>query len=149
GPLPVPALEIEKFHPARHAANVRIGVIRGNFHAHFQLSAAGQTRRWIEQLLRGAALENVAAGSMGHDSLLETISHFCLPQRGGECNRGNGGGAPSMRFNGARAAAAGSWREGRTRVKLEPRPGSLVTRTVPFKSSVKVLTMCRPRPTPP
>ncbi len=41
GPFGMPAFEVEEFYPPRDAADVGIGVIRGNLHADFQLPAAG------------------------------------------------------------------------------------------------------------
>ena len=67
-PFLVPAFEIEKLDPARDAANVRIGMIGRDFHAHFELAAARQAARGEEQLFRFGAVEHVSTGFVYHES---------------------------------------------------------------------------------
>ena len=73
GPLFVPAFEIEKLHPPRDTANIRIRVIGGNFHAHFQLSAAREALGRVKHAFRLFSLEYIAACFIGHDQNLPLL----------------------------------------------------------------------------
>ena len=66
-PLFVPAFEIEKLYPARHAADIGIGMIRRRFHTHFQLTAAAKPFRRVKKFLGLFSVEYVAARLIRHD----------------------------------------------------------------------------------
>jgi hypothetical protein len=66
----MPAFEIEEFDSARNSANVRVRMIRGNLHPHFELPTARKAFGGIEQPLRVFSFEYFAVRLFGYLVLL-------------------------------------------------------------------------------
>ena len=86
GPFFMPAFEIEKFDAPGDAADIGVGMVRRNFHAHFELPATGQPFGGVKKTLGLFAVEDVAAGFVSHSRTpcewSKLATHSCLPQEG-------------------------------------------------------------------